>query len=54
MHGDTFGTAREHEIFLAAADLPDPTRAALGLGYRAGLACAPREPDPESKRRVGA
>ena len=36
-HGERFGTAAEHELWLAAAESSDPVRADLGRGYRAGL-----------------
>ena len=44
-HGEQFGTAAEHQLFLAACDSTDPTRAALGRGYRAGLTLEARDPD---------
>lgn len=44
-HGDKFGTEAEHSLYLSAADDTDPTRAALGRGYRAGLTLTMREPD---------
>lgn len=43
-HGDNFGTAAEHELYLSAADSPDPQRAALGRGYRAGLTLTEQNP----------
>lgn len=44
-HGDSFGSQAEHDLFLSAADSTDPTRAALGRGYRAGLTLTMRDPD---------
>lgn len=44
-HGAAFGTAAEHELFLAAADSDDPNRSALGRGYRAGLTMTARDPE---------
>ncbi len=44
-HGDNFGTQTERDLFLSAADSPDPMRAALGCGYRAGLTGESRDPD---------
>jgi hypothetical protein len=37
-HGDRFGTAEEHRRFIEAAESEDAERAALGRGYRDGLA----------------
>ena len=36
-HGERFGTARQHELWLALASDNDPSRAAHGHGYRDGL-----------------
>ena len=36
-HGDAFGTAEEHAIWLSLADAADPARAELGRGYADGL-----------------
>jgi hypothetical protein len=44
-HGETFGTQAEHELWMSAADADDPSRAALGRGYRAGLTLTMRDPD---------
>lgn len=44
-HGARFGTDAEHALWTDAADSPDPVRAALGRGYRAGLALEYRDPD---------
>ncbi len=44
-HGVAFGTEEEHQFHLAATNSPDPSRAALGRGYRAGLARSEQEPD---------
>jgi len=44
-HGEQFGTAAEHDLFSGAADSSDPTRAALGRGYRAGLTLEARDPE---------
>ena len=44
-HGEKFGDADEHTKFLAAGDSDDPSRAALGRGYRAGLTLEAREPE---------
>lgn len=44
-HGERFGTVAEHELWLSAAATPDPQRAALGRGYRAGLTLTMRDPD---------
>lgn len=43
-HGESFGSAAEHEMWLAAADSTDPNRRALGQGYRAGLTLTARDP----------
>lgn len=43
-HGEKFGTQAEHDLFLSAAESSDPSRAALGMGYRAGLTMEPHEP----------
>lgn len=44
-HGEQFGSAAEHALFMSAADSDDPNRAALGRGYRAGLTLQPRDPE---------
>lgn len=44
-HGEAFGTAAEHAMWMDAANSSDPQRAALGRGYRAGLTLTAREPD---------
>jgi hypothetical protein len=36
-HGETFGTAAEHRLYLSLTDDTAPDRAAIGRGYRAGL-----------------
>lgn len=36
-HGERFGSAAEHEMWLSASESPDDGRSALGAGYRAGL-----------------
>lgn len=43
-HGEKFGTAVEHELWMSAIDSPDPLRSALGRGYRAGLTLTASEP----------
>ena len=43
-HGERFGTEAEHQLWLSAAESPDPSRAALGNGYLAGLTLTAREP----------
>lgn len=40
-HGEKFGTAAEHSLWLAAADDDDHQRRQRGLGYRCGLAGTP-------------
>jgi hypothetical protein len=37
-HGENFGTAEEHALWLKAADDEDETRKQRGEGYKAGLA----------------
>ncbi len=37
-HGDAFGTVNEHWLWLEFADSGGPIKAALGRGYRDGLA----------------
>lgn len=44
-HGENFGTDAEHELWFSAVESTDPSRAALGRGYRAGLTLEPRDPD---------
>lgn len=44
-HGERFGSEAEHQLWLSAADSTDPTRAALGRGYLAGLTIESRDPD---------
>lgn len=46
-HGETFGTDAEHSLWLNAIHDSDPTRAALGRGYRAGLTLTQQEPDAD-------
>jgi hypothetical protein len=36
-HGERFGTAQEHELWLSLANDGDESRAARGRGYRDGL-----------------
>ena len=36
-HGERFATEADHQLWLVAAESTDPSRAALGRGYRAGL-----------------
>lgn len=43
-HGKRFGTEAEHDLWYSAAESTDPSRAALGRGYRAGLTLEPRNP----------
>lgn len=51
-HGESFGTAEEHELWLTLADSPDQFRAERGRGYRDGL--AGRFPDPSDADRLRA
>lgn len=44
-HGERFGTQAEHELWLSASSSTDPSRAALGRGYRAGLTLDAQDPD---------
>ena len=44
-HGERFGFEAEHDLWFDAADSSDPTRAALGRGYRAGLTLESHDPD---------
>lgn len=44
-HGEAFGTAAEHALFLAAADDEHPERRALGQGYQAGLTLTAASPE---------
>lgn len=44
-HGEQFGTRAEHDLWLSAAESSDPSRAALGRGYRAGLTLTMRDPE---------
>jgi hypothetical protein len=44
-HGERFGTEAEHDLWFSAAESTDPTRAALGRGYRAGLTLESRDPE---------
>lgn len=44
-HGESFGSQAEHDLWLSAAESDDPSRAALGRGYRAGLTLTMRDPD---------
>lgn len=52
IHGERFGTADEHALWLSMADSPDGRRAEMGRGYRAGLARAPLDggETPDSDR----
>lgn len=43
-HGESFGIESEHELWLSAAESIDPSRAALGAGYRVGLTLEPLDP----------
>lgn len=43
-HGERFGTDAEHALWLSASESTDPSRAALGRGYRAGLTLEPHDP----------
>ena len=43
-HGERFGTDAEHSLWLNALHDPNPNRAALGRGYRAGLTLTALEP----------
>lgn len=43
-HGERFGNESEHDVWLAAANSDDPSRAALGRGYRAGLTLEVSDP----------
>lgn len=43
-HGERFGTEAEHQLWLSAAASTDPSRSALGLGYRAGLSFSAETP----------
>jgi hypothetical protein len=36
-HGEKFGTAEEHKLWLSLADDVDPSRKMRGLGYRSGF-----------------
>ena len=47
-HGENFGTAAEHDLWLSAIESSDARRAALGRGYRAGLTLEPHEPDADA------
>ena len=40
-HGEDFGTAQEHELWLSLADEADRSRHMRGVGYRAGFAGTP-------------
>lgn len=46
--GEQFGSAAEHQLFLAASGSADPMRAALGRGYHAGLTLESREPETDT------
>lgn len=50
-HGDNFGTATEHRLYLDAAGSDDPMRQARGKGYAAGLTLEPREPPASDAER---
>ena len=57
-HGESFGTASEHQMWLSLGEITDEmnskqavltaSRAALGLGYRAGLTLEPRNPPEQN------
>ena len=51
-HGDSFGTATEHQIYLDAAASDDPMRQARGKGYAAGLTLEPRDPPDSGAERA--
>lgn len=42
--GESFGSDAEHSLWLNAATDADPSRAALGRGYRAGLTLTAADP----------
>ena len=44
-HGERFGSEAQHDLWLSAVDSTDPSRAALGHGYRAGLTLEPHDPE---------
>lgn len=44
-HGESFGSAAEHELWMSLHAESAPDRAALGRGYRAGLTLTMRDPD---------
>ena len=44
-HGERFGTQAEHDLWMSAEHSPDPQRAALGRGYRAGLTLQWHDPN---------
>lgn len=44
-HGERYGTEHDHELWLSFAGAPDPSRDALGRGYRAGLTLTMRDPE---------
>ena len=44
-HGERFGSEAEHAMWFTAVDSDDPSRAALGHGYRAGLTLELRDPE---------
>lgn len=37
-HGEAYGTAEEHELWLSLASEEDPSRRERGIGYQEGLA----------------
>ena len=43
-HGKRFGTEAEHDLWLSASASTDPSRAALGRGYVAGLTLTASDP----------
>lgn len=51
-HGDSFGTATEHHLFLDAAASDDPMRQARGKGYAAGLMLEPSDPPASDAERA--
>lgn len=51
-HGDRFGTATEHQLYLDAAASDDSMRQARGKGYAAGLTLEPRDPPDSDAERA--
>ena len=50
-HGSSFGTAKEHGLFMAMTEDPDTTRAEFGRGYRDGFGLSTAEA-PRVRRLV--